>query len=639
MNLKGVMNRNSLVILLSLCLCLPGQIFANSKGGKKNFKEGVSFENKEQWDLAAEQYALAVAADPGNAEYRLRLLRAMQMASLMFSARGDLLAARNDYAGAYNAYARAFTFDATNDTARKKMAHMIEQQKAEISGEPSTYNQRTGNPLPTGNENKPPVQTSRGEVMQKVEYKPPASLKLVIDNLAYQLNLNVIYDESFNDKGKFSLSLNDVTLANALDMVLLQNKLTFEQIDRRTIVVYADNQNNRQRLEKLLIRTFYLNNADLAETQNMVRGYLGNNRFIHTSKQLNALVIRATPSELAVTKEIIDSVDKNRSEVIIEINIYQVSNYTSLDIGNQLANKNLSMTTQSSDAAGSDTTSASASLGDLGGWGRAGASALAGSFFRLGGGPGAMLIGLPPSSLSLLQSKTTSKLLASVQVHSLDGEPNKTLVGRQIPYRTGSNFLTGASGTQPGSPGIGYTVDSISYRDVGLVINTTPTITNEGYVQVKMELSSSNSETTGDDSLLTPIINTRSLNTISRVQDGVTAVVANVSQDIKDDSRTTIPVVGMIPILGRLFTTPKQSSDQSDIVITVTPHIIRSPEIKAEDHLARNYGTQLSGVTRRIEEVIMRAQEEEERERRVIAEQPQSNQPGSTIINTSTTRP
>jgi general secretion pathway protein D len=632
--------RASLALLLSICLFLPSPIFAQGnggsggkggKGGKKNFKDGVKYESNEQWDLAAEQYAIAVAGEPGNAEYRLRLLRAMQMASLMLSARGDLLEARNDYASAYNAYARAYTYDPTNERARTKMARMIEQQKAEISGgEPAKYNQQTGNPIPTGNETQAPQRPPRGEVMQRIEYKAPTSLKVVIENLAYQLNLNVIFDESFIDKSRFSLSLNDVTLANALDMVLMQNKLTFEQVDRRTIFVYPDNLANRQRLEKLMIKTFYLNNADLNETRNLVQAHLGQQRQIHTSKQLNALIIRATPSELAVARELIESIDKNRSEVIIDINVYEVSNFTSLDLGNQLASKSLTMTTPVNESEGKADTAASASLGDLGGWGRAGASALAGSLLGFGGGMGA-IIGLPPSSLSLLQSKITSKLLASIQVHSLDGEQNQTVVGRQIPYRTGSSFLTGAIGTQPGSGGLGYPVDSISYRDIGLVIDLIPTITNEGYVQVKLKLESSNSDSNSDALSLTPTLTKRSLSTISRVQDGVTAVVASVKQDIKGDSRTTIPVVGMIPILGRLFTTPRQSNDQSDIVITVTPHIIRTPEIKAEDYLARLYGTHQSGMVPRIEDVILRAQAEEEQERRMIVQQP-SDQPGSARI-------
>ena len=99
-------------------------------------------------------------------------------------------------------------------------------------------------------------------------------------------------------------------------------------------------------------------------------------------------------------------------------------------------------------------------------------------------------------------------------------------------------------------------------------------------------------------------------------------MVASVKQDNKGDSRVTIPGVGMIPILGRLFTTPRQTSNQSDIVITVTPHIIRPAEIKPEDHYARFAGTQQSSPTQSIEEIIYRAEAEDDQERRLISQQP-----------------
>ncbi len=643
--------RASLALLLSICLSLPGTVLGGGKSGKKNFKEGVKYESTEQWDLAAEAYALAVASEPDNAEYRLRLLRAMQMAALMFTARGDLLEAQNDYAGAYSAYARSYTYDRTNETARIKMARMIEQQRAQAGlGEAARYNPRNGNIVPAGNEIRTPQRPPRGDVIQKIEFNEGANLKLVIQNLARQINLNVIFDESFKDNTKFALSLTDVTVAKALDLVLLQNKLLFEQADRRSIVIYLDNQNNRQRMERLLVKTFYLSNAELNETRAIVQATLGAQvqatlgaqRQVQMSKQLNALVVRATASELALVQKIIESLDKNRSEVVIDVDIYEVSDSTSLELGNQLATSGLATTKTTYDTDGKPvtvTTGTSSSIGNLGGLGRGSVSAIAGNIFGIGGGLGT-IIGLPPSSLSLLQTQGKSKLLASTQVHSLDGENNLTVVGRSVPIRLGSIYPGGygsyPTGTQQSGGGTGGfaggfaggAIENIQYRDVGLLIDVTPTITNEGYVQVKMKLESSNVEAFGSDPTLTPAISKRSLTTISRVQDGVTSVVACVKQDSRGDSRATIPVVGLVPILGRLFTTPKQTSSRSDIVITVTPRIIRPAEIKPEDHLAHFSGAQS------IEDVMFRAHAEDEMERRAIAQR-SSSLPGSSIINAS----
>jgi hypothetical protein len=161
------------------------------------------------------------------------------------------------------------------------------------------------------------------------------------------------------------------------------------------------------------------------------------------------------------------------------------------------------------------------------------------------------------------------------------------------------------------------------------VIDATPVITHEGYVQVKMKLESSNVVASGTDSSLTPEFTKRSLTTISRVQDGVTAVVACVKQSDKGDTRASIPVIGMLPVLGRLFSAPQQFNKQSDIVITVTPHILRSPNIQPDDYLARMFGTQLTGASPSIEEVLYRAQADEEEERRSIARQ--AGSPGPQI--------
>lgn len=622
---KYALVRASLAYAMMLVLLLPGICLADGKEGKKHFKEGIKQENAEAWDQAAQQYALAVAEEPGNTEYRLRMLRASRMAALMYASRGDALAASRDYEGAYNAYARAFSYDPTQETMRLKMERMLEQRKAQSGmGEAAHYNPRTGVLLPASNEIRPVTSTRpRQEALQKIEFNEGASLKLAITTLARQLNLNVMFDESFKDVQRFSLSLSDVTVAKALDLILMQNKLIFEHADRRTIVVYADNPTNRQRMERLLVKTFYLANADLNETRTIVQTNIGPQRQVTTSKQLNALVVRATAAELAVAQSLIENLDKNRSEVVLDVNIYEVSDTTSTEIGNQLATSGIATTKTTYDTDGNPvtvTTGTSTSLASLGGLGLASVSAISGNVFGLGSGLGT-IIGLPPSSLSLLQSKGKSRLLASTQIHALDGEQNQTVVGRSVPVRTGTSYLgayTGAATATTGSL-TGSTVDNIQYRDVGLVIDVQPVITNEGYVQIKMKLESSNVEASGTDSQLTPAFTKRSLTTISRVQDSVTAVVASVKQDSSGDSRATIPVIGMLPILGRLFSAPKQSNSRSDIVITVTPHIIRPSEIKPEDHLARFSGTQQSGFTMSIEEVVHRAEQEEEQERRLIA--------------------
>jgi general secretion pathway protein D len=668
--------RRFLAILISLCLLMPSAAMADGKNGKKNYKEGRKYEEQQQWDMAAQHYALALSAEPNNPEYKLHYLRALQQASLMYVKRGDALADQNDYASAYTAYRQAYNYDQGNEIAHFKMERMLEMQKAQASGEDQfKYNTKTGNIKPTSNEIQLASKSRpRGEVAQTVNFKDTA-FKVVVNSIAKQLNLNVVFDESIKDSDRVTVDLQDVTLARALDIILLQKKAVFEQVDRRTIFVYIDNGTNRQRFEKLMIKTFYLGNINANMAKAVLTQMMPPGRQIASVDAVggaggqatsNVLIVKATPAELQMVQDILGNIDKNKNEVVLDIEIYEVSHDSLLEVGNQLVTKPLPVTETRYDKDGKPVTvtqSNSASLGNLGGIGRRSIAEIAGNsiagnvFTPFLGGIGT-LVGLPPTQLSLLQSKGQSKLLHKTQIHVLDGQQNTTKVGRSVPVRLGSNFgygggfggggfggglggvigqqggvgtvggaintgLAAGLGTLGGFGGFGYPgIDSIQYRDVGLVIEATPLITNEGYVEVKMKFETSDVVASGSDATnLTPVFTQRSLNTVARIQDGVTAVVAGVNQETKGDSRATVPILGMLPLVGRLFTTPRQESRQSDVIITVTPHIIRSAGITTKDYLAIVGPPQQGSLNQSIEDVVNRAQVEEEQERRLIAQQ------------------
>jgi general secretion pathway protein D len=674
--------RKSLAIVLAIALVLPGAAYGAGKSGKKNFKEGGKYAANQQWDLAAQEYALAVAAEPDNAEYRLHYARALQQASLMFLKRGDTLAEQKDFASAYNAYRQAYAYDPSNEMALVKMKRMLEVQKAAAGlGDPISYNTHTGSVLPTSNEVRVASKPRTLEIQKLVSIRDD-SVKTWVARIGRQLGLNVLFDDTIRDT-KFSLELQDVSWARALDLVMIQTKLAYELIDRKTIFVYPENATNRQKYEKLMLKTFYLGNAKLTEVRTALTGIIGAagaGRQIAQVEQVNALIIRATPAELQLASDIIKSIDKNKAEVVVDINIYEVSRDDSLEIGNQIATQASSVTVYLRDKDGNvitdtngrpvvDRTLPSATLSNLGGIGVMAISTIAGNTFNPFLGGIGTLFGLPPTSLSLLQGRGRSKLLYSSQIHALDGQTNNTKVGRSVPVRTGTNYGYGAPTIGVGQGGVGQggvgqsgigglgglggggLFDNITYKDVGLVIDVTPTISNEGYVEIKMKLESTDVLAGAND--LTPSFSQRSMSTTARVLDGVTSVVAGVRQDTKTDSRTTIPVVGLVPILGRFFTTPKQASRENDLVITVTPHITRAPQIDPSDHLAQISGPMQGGISRSIEDVVEQIREDEEQEKRMIAQRtaappvannpapltasapgPQSNVPGNVVVNT-----
>src|SRR5499426_3108041 len=197
----GTSGRRFLAAFLSLCLLLPGAALADGNNGKKNFKEGMKYEELQQWDMAAQRFALALSAEPNNPEYKVHYLQALQRASLMYITRGDALAEQNDLSGAYVAYRQAFNYDPGNEIAKFKMDRMLELQKAQASGsaEQVKYNVRTAAVTPVSNEiqlaNKP---RSKGDVLTTVKFTG-TQLKSAIKTLTEPLKLNVVFDDSIRN--------------------------------------------------------------------------------------------------------------------------------------------------------------------------------------------------------------------------------------------------------------------------------------------------------------------------------------------------------------------------------------------------------------------------------------------------------
>ncbi len=665
-NSIGTSSRRFLSVFLSLILLLPGAALADGKNGKKNFKEGLKYEQLQQWDMAAQKFALALSAEPNNPEYKVHYLQALQRASLMYITRGDALADQNDFSGAYMAYRQAYNFDPGNEIAKFKMERMIELQKAQATGtsDQFRYNTKTGAVTPVKNEilvaDRP---RSKSDFPTDVNFTN-VPFKQAVKSLAEPLNLNIVFDDTVQDNLRVTINLNNVTPARALDMILMQKKFAFEQVDRRTIFIYPDsNPGNRSRFERLLIKTFYLNNISAMQAKNVLSQMLPPGRQAATVDTVgatggggnsNILVVKATPAELQLVQDLLANIDKNKNEVVLDVEIYEVANDSLVQIGNQFVTSpvEIPITTRNADGeVTGSTTIRSASLSNLGGIGLTrlnnvvGDTSIGGNLFSPFLGGLGTLFGLPPTQLSLLQSRGKSKLLHKTQIHVLDGGENEVKVGRRVPVRVGTQYLGGGinfglNGLNNNQGGIAQNIanglvaglggfngfsngfDQIQYQDVGLVIKAKPTITNEGYVEIKMNFESSDVVSSGADALaLTPTFTQRSLNTVARIQDGVTAVVAGVNQDVKGDSRSGVPVLGMLPLVGRLFATPRQESRQTDVIITVTPHIVRSAGITKDDYLARYGPPQTGGMNQRIEDVLNRAQVEEEEEQRLIAQQ------------------
>ena len=610
-------NRWHPIVSLIMVVCLLAlPVSALGKKGKDHFNRGVKHELAQQWEKAAQEFILAVAADPSNAEYQLHYRRAIFNASQTFMQQGRSLAEQRDYIGAYNAFRQAFGYDPVNQLAVSEMERMLRLQEVKEGKTPSasttTDNTKTDDTgtggTPPGPSNARPQEAvipSRPEQVRVINYN--GDLKHYIRTLAEQLGLNVIFDkQTFAQPRNLDINLTQpTTTAKALDFIFLQENLFFQKLDRRTILV-AD-QSRRPQYQQLVVRTFYISNADPDKAKALIGQALpasvGRPQSIVVSDPAtNSLTVRDTAENVRLIGELLQSIDKLRAEVVMDVNIYEVSRSNLLQLGNQLG-------------AGTFNLGGSPGLAVLTSNGTTDIRRTGVDLRSLVGvtptAAAAALI-IPPSVLTAFQSKTNTRLLASTQVHAFNGEESTARIGQRVPVQTAQAYPFGVqTGTttnnQTGFPSGGFPV--INYEPTGLTLNFTPQVFPNLDVQVKMKIESK--DVSGANTL-TPTFTERTLTGTARVQNNRTMLLASVSQDIQSNGRQGLPLLGGLPIIGRLFTSPTRDNRQVDIVISVTPRVLRAPDVTPRDEEMRPSGTLQSPTTGSLEAMLQETEREEQ---------------------------
>jgi general secretion pathway protein D len=590
--------RSAVSTLVLICLLTPFTVFAMADG-KKHFNEGLKYETSEQWDKAVEEFALAITENPKSPEYRLHYQRSLFNASQMYMKRGNAAAAQKDYAGGYNAYRKAYAYDPVNELAKSEMDRMLRLQQG-MMDENKTDDKKDESGLkliPTGFKKDSPdfVMPQKLEKLRDVPFPAGVDLQWLIKELSKDLDLNVIFDtESRLDTRKVKIELKNVTAARALDYIFLQESLFFQKIGPRTILVATNNR--RQNFQQLVLRTFYLGNADpekvKATIQQAIPAQPGRTpTIVLTDKDTNSLTVRDTEENIRLIGKLIDSLDKDRAEVVMDVAIYEVSKSDLLKLGNQIGNDIGSSSTNELNNLGGSNSGVIKFNGNLG-------SALAQSI--------ASGIILPSTVISAFQSKTNTKLLASTQIHAFNNEDSSARIGQRVPVRSASFAPVG--GTTPGTTN-NFVGDVINYEQVGLTLKFKPIVFPNQDVQVAMEIESKD---VAGATTLTPTFTERTIKGTARVQNNKTLLLASVAQDVESNGRAGLPFLGGLPLVGRLFSTPTKDNRRVDIVIAVTPRVLRAPAILPDDLIERPTGSLATPTSNSLEAMIVQEEYDEQ---------------------------
>ncbi|HYK04725.1 MAG TPA: secretin N-terminal domain-containing protein, partial [Thermoanaerobaculia bacterium] len=414
--------------------------------------------------------------------------------------------------------------------------------------------------------------------------------------LGNAFGINILFDQAVKDD-RITIELRDVTAQAALERVMQAAGHFYKPLDEKTIIVVPDNPQARRDYEDLVIRTFYLSNGDAEQVTNVVRTMI-EARNVFPLKALNAITIRDTADKVRIAEKIIQANDKARAEVVVQVELVE------LDL-NRLRELGLAI----SGFPGADNKLVSGSTVTI----KDGANNFTGGTLKdIARVVGSMNdlrtnvnLAIPTASYSLLKTFGSTEQLANPELRISEGEKATLHIGQQIPVPVTTLGYTTATTTTPGQQlGVGQT--SYNYRDIGIKVAIEPRVHHNREVTLKLTVEVSNRGTdvtfAGQSQ---PTFTTRTIESTIRLKDGETNFLAGLIQRSKGNSATKTPFLGDLPFIGRLFTNEKTEETRTDLVLTMTPHIIRIPDITDEDLAPMWVGTgnnlTFRGVSPRIE--------------------------------------
>jgi general secretion pathway protein D len=559
--------------LLKVSTVLALVLLTAACAGSRAYQDARDEETLGHYDLAVMEYAKAVELDPASAAYRTALARAKLRASQFHFEKGKMYSASGRYDMAVVELEQAVLLDVTNDYAAvelKKAREALAEQEA-LRNAPSEMQKLKKKTR--GARAVSPILEPASDKPINLNFPQPKPIKQIYRALADAAGINVIFDPQLKDDN-VSIVLTQIDFQKALETLLRQENHFYKVIDERTILIAADTPQNRKTYEDLVIRTFFLSNADVTEVANALRALLQTTR-ISINKAENSITLRDTADKVAVAERIVEQNDKQVAEVVVDVELLQINTEKALNLGISLTPRAVGATIP----APGGTTNLGAALGtNMFNWSQLKQLNINSFGFTI-----------PSVVLTFIKDNTDAQLLAKPQLRISEGQKAQLLIGDKVPIPVTSFNTSNVSGSNV------VPITSYQYQDIGIKIEVEPRVHHNKEVTLKLmtEVSNINGYAPGTVSggQAQPIIGTRTISSNIRLKDGETNFLAGLYRTDKSQTKSMIPFLSDIPVLGRLFTNNNTDNKTTDLVLTLTPHIIRIPDITEEDVTPYYVGT------------------------------------------------
>lgn len=537
-------NRLATVVLLTILLAGCATTAA--------FREGERAELAQDYDLAVTEYTKALQANPDNRGARQGLERSKLRAGENHFTRGRRLAAAGRLDEALVELQIAAELNPNDGNVQDSLTAVRTQLRTKVAvrregkTQLETLIERAQHLPPPGSDLPADVKLPAALTFRD------ASTRDIYTALAKLANVNMVFDPQFRDQ-PVTIDLRNASLESALQSLSSATRNFYKVTSQRTVTVIPDTAAKRREYEEEIVQTFYLSNADLKETMDLLRIVIDNRRLAPVTAT-NALSIKDTPERVAAAGRLIAAIDKARPEVVIDVELLEVDRTRLREYGLHLASPG----SPGIDGA-ADINSESLTLRDV----------------RNITGSDIYLTNLPGLFYRLLKSDNHTRTLANPQLRTSEGVAAQARFGERVPVpvTTFSPIASGGVAQQP--------ITSFNYENIGVNIDITPRTHHDDEVSLSLKIEVSSISGTGFGGL--PTFGNRAISTVIRLRDGETNMLAGLIRDDERDVLQGIPGLSDLPVVGRLFAHTRRETQETDIVLTLTPRIIRILDLTEED--------------------------------------------------------
>jgi general secretion pathway protein D len=577
-------------------------IVASGCAANKAFRQGEGAMRSGNLDEAVAAYRKAVQAAPDNTNYKIALQRAMQAASRAHLERAREFEQQDQLEAALGEYRQASEYDPTNRVATSKVAELDRTIRERIEA----------------SRPKPPIQALReraraasAEPMLNPGSREPlnlrftnVSLKDILSTIASASGINISYDREVQDRAT-TVQIDGVTLEQALNQIMTMNQLSYKVLSDRSIFVFPDTPPKHAQYDEQVVRTFYLSHGDATEISQILSTIIrlpgiAVQPAMVANKTANTLTVRGTSGVVQIIEKIIAQNDKPRAEIVVDVEILEVDRQRTKAYGINLSEYSLgavfspevspsSTTTAATPGTTTPTpgtptpttpgsTASTAPTNSVAPSGLKSPPAFNLNTISRGVSTADFYLAVPTAIVKFLESDTHTKIVAKPQLRGAEGTKLSLKLGSQIPIISTSYtpIATGGAGVNP--------LSSYQYKDVGVNVDMTPTVTLEGDIRLDVTVESlSRGADVTIAGINIPSFGQRTVTTRLRLRDGESNLLAGLFSESEQKGVSGFPGLIHVPFFKDLFSANTTSLDQQDIVILLTPHIVRTHEITEAD--------------------------------------------------------